>query len=602
MASAGAVTVDFVAETAKFRSQIGQLESRLKKTESAFASLGSVARTGLAFLGGAAIGSFLKTQADAADQLGKTADKLGATTQALKSFQIAASEAGVDTAAANKLLTEGQKRLGEAAAGTGEAAKFIKLLGLNVQDLQQLKPDELFTTYADAINGLSNKSEQLAAANALMGRSAQEAFSLIQAGSPAIADAAQFTERFGLALDRVSIKQIEAANDIMGRLSLVSQAAAQRIAAGLAPAVEFFSNRILDATGNTEELQARTEQFSAIAITAFELASNGARSLQAAFFGVAAGIAKSLEVITSPSVIGALKKLPGPLQGIAIAFGSSTENLSQSFAASVDANLAKAEEALRGIKSIEQIQETVTSALEQSRQRAEAAVAAQAAADAARQSGGVSLAGDSVTVAAQEQQNLLLELSEATAQRQMEIEDGVTAHVQEQLSQRVFATNAANDAMVHREFLVQEQIQNLRETALNSALNGLQAFSGRSKKVAIALVAINKAMAISKAIQDGYVAVQNALAYVAYPANLAAAAQIKALTAINVAGIAASGFGQIQSINSSGGSGAPLGSSVNPVFTNNANSEEQFGATSQRGANRLRRPGIQQRSNAAVHR
>jgi hypothetical protein len=342
MASAGTVTIDFAAETARFTAELQKVNSRLKGIEGSFKTLGRVARAALGAFSVGALTSFIKSAAQAADELGKTADKVGLSTAGLKTFQIAAGEAGVSLEATNKLLLESQKRLGEAAAGTGEAAKFIKLLGLNVKDLQKLSPDELFKAYSTAINGLSNRSEQLAAANALMGRTARDAFSLIQAGAPAIDDAAAFVERFGLALDRVDIKQIEQANDTIARVGTVSEAAGQRIVAGLAPALEFFANSLLDATGNTKGLQEAAEKFGAVAIVAFEIVGNAARALQAAFFGVAAGFARVLQFLT---------------------FG----DVSAAFAASVDANIAKADEALGKIKSIEEIQQTVIKALEDSR-------------------------------------------------------------------------------------------------------------------------------------------------------------------------------------------------------------------------------------------
>lgn len=550
MPSAGTVSVDFAAETAKFNSQIGQLEARLKKTEGAFTSLGSIARSGLAFLGGTAIVGFLRSQADAADSLGKTADRLKENTTSLRAYQIASQEAGVSVESSNKILQDQQKRLGEASAGTGEAAKFIKILGLSIDDLRKQSPTELFRTYSEAINSLSSRSEQLAATNALMGRSAVEAFNLIQAGAPALDEAREFTERFGLALDRVSIKQIEAANDTFGRLSLVSQAAGQRIAAGLSPAIEFFSNKLLDATGNTESLQQRMEQFGAVAIAAFEIVANGARALEAAFFGIAAGAARVLQFLT---------------------FG----DVSESFAAAVDANLAKATSALSQIKSIEQIQQTVTKALEDSRAKAEAAVAAQQAADAAAARGGQSLGGESITLSAQQQADVLQQIREASAQRQIEIEQEVTAVTQEQLSERVYATNAANDAMVRRaEESAATEIA-LRKQAADAGIGAIRLLATNSKTFS----KLSKALDIAAAIRNTYLAVTKQLTSGDPYTAVARAVAVGAFGAAQVAAIARTpdeaSFGTVTTISG----GGPIGG-VNSAFTSGASDQDQQGAQS----------------------
>lgn len=554
MASAGTVEISFAAETAKFTAELKQVNARLKGMESGFKSLARIATSALGVLSAGALTAFVKSASQAADELGKTADKLGVSTAALKSFQIAAGEAGVGLAQANKLLTESQKRLGEAAAGTGEAAKFIKLLGLNVKELQDLSPDQLFRVYADSINGLSTRSEQLAAANALMGRSAQEAFSLIQAGAPAIDDAAAFVERFGLALDRVSVKQIEQANDALGRVATVSQAAGQRIAAGLAPALEFFANTILDATGNTEGLQRTIEQFGAAAITAFELVANAARSLQAAFFGIAAGGARILQFLT---------------------FG----DVSESFAASVDANLAKANDALGKIQSIEQIQQTIVKALEDSRARAEAAVADQAAREAAARAGGGTLGGGfELAIPREEELEQLADIAQRAADAQKQIETDLTDFVLLEYERRANVAQFFRDQELQREEATANAIQNARNAAYASGIQALQAFAGQSKKVAIALVAINKARAIASAIQNTLEASTLALKSDPYSGIIRAAA-VKAWGFAQVAAIAATGYGEIQAINRSGG--APIGSPSNPVNTQSAGFDQQFGATSQ---------------------
>lgn len=583
MASAGTVTVDFSAETARFTAELQKVNSRLKGIEGSFKSLGRVAKAAMGALSAGALVAFVKSAANAADELGKASDKIGITTSGLRAFEIASTEAGVSIESTSKLLLESQKRLGEAAAGTGEAAKYIKLLGLNVKELQQLAPDELFKTYANAINGLSNRGEQLAAAQALMGKASREAFNLIQAGSPAFDEAAQFVDRFALALDRVSIKQIEQANDQMARLGLISQGAGQQIAAGLAPFVEAFSLAVQNATGSTEGFKAAAAVFGATVQTAFAIAENAARSLQAAFFTVAAGVAAAMRelvetAITAKTFLESPRAFFSPQVQAALKAG--IENGTASLTASVEANLTKAKDALSQIQSIEQIQSGIIANLESSRARAEAAVAEQAARDAAAKAGGLTLGGDDAIGLTQQQNfDIINAAAAAAAEAQKQIQRDLTDFTLGELQRQSEAFQNAKNFEIATEQAAQQQIAELKAGAYSSAISALQAFAGRSEKTAKALVIIEKGRAIAVAAMNTYEAVTHQLKSGDPYTAFARAAAAGAYGAAQVAGIAATAYGQMRNISAAGG--APIGSPQNPVFTNPQSEDQQFGAQQQ---------------------
>lgn len=92
----------------------------------------------------------------------------------------------------------------------------------------------------------------------------------------------------------------------------------------------------------------------------------------------------------------------------------------------------------------------------------------------------------------------------------------------------------------------------------------LQSMAGKSKLAAIAVIAINKALAIAQVIQSTSVAVMRAFADLGPIAGIPAAASIKALGAVQIGLIAATGLIQAANV---GGGGASLGSPANPVST-----------------------------------
>lgn len=556
MANAGTVTVDFAAEVAKFNAQIKTVQSSLGRLEGNFKTIEKVAKTALSFFSVGIATNFIRSAANAADQLGKTADKLGISTERLTAFEVAAGDAGVETATLTKLLTDAQRILGDSSFG-GPAAKTIKTLGLNIKELERLSPDELFLRYSDAIGQLKSRSDQFSVAQDLFGKSANEAFALIDAGRPAIEAAAEQVDRLGLALSRVEIKQIESANDKIGLLGKTSLATGQQIAASLAPYVEAIADSLLNSGFAADTLRTTIDKVVATGYVGFQVLRNGALTVESAFFAVAGAGSKILEQVAKFSV-----------------FGLFNRNLVDSFGAAADANLAKSAAALDQIKSFAQIQEGLIQLLEQSKARAEASVA-----ETQAKIGNLGVGGDPQVEAFNASLALREELQVESNNRMLEIQREFqqnSAELTRQLDEGEFVRHqrAREQAVIESEQIILD----VRTDAQNAALGLLQTFAGRSKAAAIALVAINKALSIAQAIQNTAVAVTRALTV---DPTGALAARVALLGRVQIALIAATGLAEAANISASPGSGAVLGSPANPVFTNTQNGEQTVGAAPQ---------------------
>jgi len=71
-------------------------------------------------------------------------------------------------------LAAAQDTLSTAQAGTasdtGLAAKAFQQLGLNITDLQKMSPDQQFMTIANALANVTDKTQQSALAQAVLGK------------------------------------------------------------------------------------------------------------------------------------------------------------------------------------------------------------------------------------------------------------------------------------------------------------------------------------------------------------------------------------------------------------------------------------------------
>ena len=92
----------------------------------------------------------------------KTAGKLGIGIEALQEFRYAAERSGISTATFDSSLTAMQKRLGEAAQGTGAAKKALDQIGLSASDLIAMGPERAMGAIAHKLQGIEAPAERAA--------------------------------------------------------------------------------------------------------------------------------------------------------------------------------------------------------------------------------------------------------------------------------------------------------------------------------------------------------------------------------------------------------------------------------------------------------
>lgn len=570
MANAGTVTVDFAAEVARFNAQMKQVNDRVKSVESGFKKMAGVVDSALKLFSVGIAASFIRSAAEAADALGKTADKLGLTTERLTAFQLAAADAGVEAGTLAKLLVDSQRRLGDAAGGTGATADALRILGLNVRDLQRLSPDELFLRYADALGEVKNRSEQFTLAQDLMGKSVQDAYTLIAAGRGAIDEAAATVDRLGLAISRVDIAKIEVANDKLALLAKTSQAFGQQVAAALAPFVSEFVDRLTSTGTSIDSTRSKLEAFTTAVFVAFEIIANGARVFDIAVSGALFALVRPWErffelVRRSLEFTADLDAALG-FDSLAKRFTNLAQTIGQaeSFAGALsEQSAARVKNAADNIRSFSQIFEEAEQIRARAQQQAEEAAARQAELAA-----GITGA-ESVIEKKQIELFQIEEITQLHYDNMLQLQDDFL-RIQAETTEKLDVERHRDHLQrkIDRERQAEQQILAVKQGAQNAALGLLGVLAQRSKVAAIALIAFEKIRAIAQAKINTAVAVTNALASVPYPYNFAAAAEVAAFGNIQVALIAATGLLEAGNVLRSSAPGAPLGSPQNPVFTN----------------------------------
>jgi phage-related protein/prefoldin subunit 5 len=202
-------------------------------------NIGRLGRQVGAGLAAAGVGVFALASSTASygDQVAKTAGKLGIGIEALQEFRYAAERSGVSTETFDSSLTAMQKRLGEAAQGTGAAKKALDQIGLSASDLIAMGPERAMGAIADKLQGIEAPAERAAIAAALFSRSGIGMVNMLGKGSDALTQLRQDARSTGYVLSEEAARNAEKFADAQLDAQLTVKGLKNTIGAELMPVV-----------------------------------------------------------------------------------------------------------------------------------------------------------------------------------------------------------------------------------------------------------------------------------------------------------------------------------------------------------------------------
>lgn len=247
----GKLATVLTANTSPFERGMKKAEATVKRFGSSIAAVAKRTAQFGAVAGAVAVGGMavmVRRQFSAIDATAKLSDRIGIATEKLIGLRYAANIMGATTAELDKGLEQMTRRLGEAAMGTGMALRTLEALGLNVQMLTAMAPDQAFRTIADAINGMGTQAEKANAAYQIFGRTGIQLLNTLSLGSEGLDRMQKRAEELGITFTRFDAAKVEQANDAFFDMKLVITGVAQTLAIQLAPWVQAVSERFVDAT------------------------------------------------------------------------------------------------------------------------------------------------------------------------------------------------------------------------------------------------------------------------------------------------------------------------------------------------------------------
>lgn len=221
---------------AKIKGDIGGVTSKIGGMKTAL----------IGMLGAAGFGVMAKGVLDTADKIHKLNLRLGVTPEALSELRHAADLSGVSFKSLTLGLQRANRRISDAAQGTGPAAAALEELGLNASELVNLKPEEQLNAIADAMLGVENQSDKVRLAFKLFDAEGVSLLQMMGQGSEGLKQMRKDAADLGLTMSQDDVDAAAAFNDSLENLRDVFEAIVTDITIGVAPAMTDAANAMVD--------------------------------------------------------------------------------------------------------------------------------------------------------------------------------------------------------------------------------------------------------------------------------------------------------------------------------------------------------------------
>lgn len=228
------------ATAAAWRSALG----RAKTSADGFSKIWKASLVGIGFstVANAIIG-VAKEAIELGDNLNKAAIKAGVSGKTISELAYAAKMADIDLESLSTALKKMQISLSEAKTGGKEQTSTLKALGISIQDILNLKPDQQFELLAQKISELRDPADRTRAAVQLFGKAGADLLPLFAQGAEGIRKARAEIISLGGSFDDNTLTRMADVDDAIKRLDASWQAYWVTLVSKVAPAL----TRILDA-------------------------------------------------------------------------------------------------------------------------------------------------------------------------------------------------------------------------------------------------------------------------------------------------------------------------------------------------------------------
>jgi hypothetical protein len=265
---------------------------------------------------GAAVAKFVelgKAAMESAIDIGKLAEKTGASAGSLSVMAMAAHDVGVSQDEMGGGLVKLAKNQEAASQGSSKSIAAFKLLGVSIQDIKSKNPGDLFVEIAQKMQTVPPGAQRAAVAVQLFGRSGANLIPMINEIGKADGwdEAVEKAKKLGLYMSDDMVASAKAAEESIKNMQDMAKGFATQFITGLMPemtnAVDNFAKSVSDnGASGFAALGSIAGRILNVIVDEFRGAANEVATY---FTSLVGGIASSVEVIKS--VVSGAKTMAG---------------------------------------------------------------------------------------------------------------------------------------------------------------------------------------------------------------------------------------------------------------------------------------------------
>lgn len=154
----------------------------------------------------------------AGDQIQKMSLKTGFSAKTLSQLKHAAEQSGASIEGLDKTVKSMNKSVLDADRGSKTMLDNFNELGINVNHLKKLKPEQQFEVITQKIAAIEDPSRRAAIATALLGRSGRDLIPMLALGSEGLQKMKDDADKLGITMSGKQVNNIAAFNDAVDRM------------------------------------------------------------------------------------------------------------------------------------------------------------------------------------------------------------------------------------------------------------------------------------------------------------------------------------------------------------------------------------------------
>lgn len=285
----GSLFVQLGINTAQFVNGISSAQKRLSAFGGFFKSfLGGLA--GALTVGG--LTAAFKSVIDKADELGKTAQKIGIPVEELSKLEFAAklADVGIDQLSVGiGILSKGMAEIAGGGKG-GKVGPALAAIGVSAIDATgKLRPTiDVIGDVAEKFAAMEDGAGKTALALSIFGKSGKELIPLLNAGRDGLAETAAEAEKLGIVIDEKTAKASEDFNDDLTRLKSAMEGLTTSAVKQLIVSLNELTNALVDLVenGSTDQFFTEMNEFIQTTKQEFNALIKVAQTAKALFSGL----------------------------------------------------------------------------------------------------------------------------------------------------------------------------------------------------------------------------------------------------------------------------------------------------------------------------